>query len=215
MFMLLLCSLCGCTSNTEQLPSTQDVRGGLDVAYDTQASDALGPSPDAVDDDDGRPTDALAPLRQSLVDNALWVEVLPDEDPFLAQAGDKPDYCPPTEYWSEEMPEGLVFEVNTTFCAYLTVRQGARISAAAGKSVDITVSHYEIVDGDGAYYLAIAIGSPPVVVWEKTVDVGVLESTYKESFSLPQDVASGEELLFHISNHGDNHWFLMDLSVAL
>jgi len=167
--------------------------------------------------DGDAPTDAdttVVPKRYSLIDNSKWIAVLPDEDMFIAPGAMEPDVCPATEFWSEEMPEGLVFEVNTTFCAHLTVRQALLVDVPAGAVVDIAISHYEIIDGDGGYYLALAGGVPPSVLWEKTIDVGALESTYNESFTLPGSLAAGENMVFHISNHGDNHWFLKSLSAG-
>jgi hypothetical protein len=156
----------------------------------------------------------VVPQTVPLVDNGAWVEVSLDEDPFYEAEQEKPDQCPPSEFWTEEMPQGLVFEVNTTFCAYLTVRQDLKQDVPAGATLKLTFAHYEVVDGEGDYYLAVAAGTPPSIVWEKVIEVGALEAEYVEEFAIVEPLSVGDEVVFHLSNHGDNHWFLHALEAT-
>ena len=221
-FCVGMCLLVGCSApavvELHDTAVSQDAISAVDGGVQADAGMGVldANQLDGVEGVDGHSPKDADPTgvseRYSLIDNSEWIAVLPDEDMFISPGAVEPDVCPDTEFWSEEIPEGLVFEVNTTFCAHLTVRQALLVDVPAGAVVDIAISHYEIIDGDGGYYLAIAAGEPPSVLWEKTIDVGALESTYNEAFTVPAALTSGEPIVFHISNHGDNHWFLKSLS---
>ena len=226
---LIILSLMACGKTSPSIIGA-DIAGSVDVS----ALDSKPPAQDinildvkdALAHDLGEEQDAASPPADTatsldvetqtvaLVDNGAWVEVTLDEDPFYEAGNEKPDQCPPSEFWTEEMPQGLVFEVNTTFCAYLTVRQELQQDVPAGSTLRIGFAHYEVVDGEGDYFLAVAAGSPPSVVWEKTIELGALEAEYTEEFEIEGPLSSGDEVLFHVSNHGDNHWFLYALEAT-
>jgi hypothetical protein len=182
------------------------------ASKDTLQADTTPQDTAETDGKDATPPDVpVTPV--AVVNNEAWVSTPIDTDPFYKDGDPKPDICPDSETKTEETPKGLVFEVNTTFCAYLTVHQATVTSIPQGAELQLTLSHDTIIDGDGEYTLAVSIGSPAAIIWEANVPVGALEEDLKSTITAPDAFPEGTPIYFHISNHGENQWSFEQLVV--
>lgn len=188
------------------------VDGGL--RSDGSAVDLGGADAGDVHDRADLPDGAAEPTVHELVDNSAWVETLPQNDPFRTAGNALDDVCPPEDYSAELTPEGVLFEINTTFCAWLTVTQPILQAIPMGAEVTLVVRHAEIVTGDSAYTLAVAIGDDAESVWSETVDAIADANEFRFTFAAQRTYQAGEAVYFHLRNHGVNTWNFVALTVT-
>ena len=107
-----------------------------------------------------------------LVDNAGWLLAPSDADPWYGDGSKASDeLCEPDSYQLEFTPDGEWFEVDTSFCGYLTVRQALTVDVPSGATVTVQMEHEIISEGAGPYILGIGMGDPAESVWETEVPV--------------------------------------------
>lgn len=206
----LTLSLWGCGSPSG--PVVADTEGTRDTTVtEPQDSGSDGAILDASSDS-GSLDAAKPPALYTLVDNTGWSVVPLDADPFHIDGDPKPDLCPEEEVLIEQIPGATQVEVDTTFCAYITFKQALLEDVPEGAALNIIIAHGMVLDGWGDYRLAIAMGEPAQVVWEKVVTVGTLDAIYDEAWSSPATFEKGDSVYFHVSNHGTNHWALRRLT---
>jgi len=167
------------------LPETARVDGGPDAADANETS--------------------LTPL----VNMYAFESVALNSDPW-GPATDPAVLCTPDDWKSETTPDGDWFDVNTAFCNYMTVTQTLLAPISTGESMLIQVYFSSIEEGEGPYTVAAAIGEPPVVIWETTVEVPAEDTVLSGTWVATRDVAMGEPAYYHVSNHGINNWSLIN-----
>jgi len=199
-------------------PPTDD-GGELPEAEDTQITDLSEPEETVTSDATSETTD-VAPeeiveqveTTVDLIDNGAWIVAPAEEDPWVGDGSKASDeLCEPDSYQLEFTPDGEWFEVDTSFCGYLTVRQGLPLDLPEGATITVQIDHEVVSEGAGPYTLAIGMGSPGASVWETLVPVPSLENVLDGSWVTTQPYVTGDPVLFHISNHGANNWALRTL----
>ena len=161
--------------------------------------------------------DAAPPgaTTHALIDNYLWQITTPEEDPFYAEAGDKPEQCEVEDLTVEDFPDGPWFDVNTRGCAYLTVHQASLGPIPAGSTIALRIWHFAITVAQGPFYLAVSVGEPPEIVWETTVDAPTLSGALlHDKWAAEKDYPTGTPIYWHLSNHGDNTWSFIEFSAT-
>ena len=126
----------------------------------------------------------------------------------------QPDVCPPEDYTSELTPEGVLFEVNTTFCAWLTVTQPLLAHVPVGAEVSLVIRHAEIISGDAPFTLAVAMGSDANPVWSEMVEATAEANVFHDTFIARRRYEAGEPVYFHLQNHGVNTWNFVAMTAA-
>ena len=190
-----------------------------DVALDTPPPEEISPSD--VDDTtpeevDAAPEAEVAPAAPAdLIDNANWELALPAADPWYGDGSKADDeLCEPESYQLENTPDGEFFEVDTSFCGYVTFQQDLLADIPEGGLVEVKIGHYPIEDGTGPYLIAVGLGDPGEEVWSTEVvppaDPGVLDGT----FTADKAHSAGDPVFWHVSNHGENHWFFVHLKTV-
>ena len=153
------------------------------------------------------------PQIRTLIDNTRWTPTESALDPFFEANGAKGIMCPPEEYGVEELPDGPWFDVKTRECGYLTVEQPILEEVPEGATLRVRVWHFAATVGQGTFYLAMAIGEPAEVIWEGSVEVPTDKGgLLYDEFITPRAMTMGETAYWHISNHGDNTWGLIEFS---
>jgi hypothetical protein len=156
------------------------------------------------DDSDGDPGDG------ALVRASDWAVVEEDDDPFLSER-DADAECDPLGYAAEVYEGEMAFFVETAVCDYLTVGQAARLSVAAGDTLHLRVLHYELSAAEpGEAYLALAIDGEKI--WDETVEIPKEAELFDVTFSAERAFAAGDLVVFHVHNHGDNNYVMLELS---
>ncbi len=51
------------------------------------------------------------------------------------------------------------------------------------------------------------------VLWAQAVEIPAESGLIRIQWQAPRDLMAGEMLRFHVQNHGDNSWHLIDLNV--
>ncbi|MFT5431684.1 MAG: hypothetical protein ACI9OJ_002381 [Myxococcota bacterium] len=208
---LLVVSL-GCSSESSSAGAVVDVVGS------TSDDDA-----EVIDLDAAEPADALLPdsqtdtvvaVKRSIIDNRAWTVVDKALDPFYEAAGGKADMCPPEALKIEEEPDGPWFDVRTKTCGYVTVTEPSQTAVNIGSELFVRVWHFKATEGDGPFHLALALGDEADVVWEETIGIPSDSNLLFTGFTAEKSYPKGTPVYFHVSNHGDNSWNLIEFSTT-
>jgi len=225
---LLLASLsAGCPAEPEAPADTNAPDVVADVAVadagaETAVSEifedsATAPDADAATQDaadvDGS-ADVAAPQTYTLVNNAMWAEVLLDADPWHTANDPTPDICPTEDITAEVTPDGTVLEIETTFCAWATLKQPLLFDVPAGAEVTLVIRHDEIIDGETDYLLAVAWGPEATEIWSETVEVFAQFNEFTFTFTAEAAREAGDDVFFHLENHGVNTWNFVSLEAT-
>ncbi len=159
--------------------------------------------PDTTISDVG--ADAPPPSLTPLVD--MYAFEAASDDPW-GPAPNEAILCTSDDWKAEDTPDGDWFDISTEFCNHATVAQPLLAPVATGQAMQVLVYFSSIEDGDGPYTVAAAVGDPPEVIWETTVDPPAEDTVLSGTWVATRDVAAGEPAYYHVSNHGMNVWSL-------
>ena len=148
----------------------------------------------------------------SLIDNWLWIQVSGDADPFNDTLTPDTIVCPQAELNVEQLPDGDWFDVVTKNCAYVTVTQPLLANIAATGELKIRIWHFAITFGDGPFTLAVQIGKESEPLWTVTKPFPSESGLIFAEFKTDRAYNKGDPIYYHISNHGDNSWGLIEFS---
>ena len=136
----------------------------------------------------------------SLIDAEAWVLLDPGDDPW----GDMPKDAVCSSLGYEV--EGTYFEVDTEQCQYGTFAQPALHGVAEGDEMTIVFWHLDLwsLDEGAEGHVAISIGGDVLV--EEHIAIPADAKVWPFEFAAPRDIEEGEEIAFHVHNHGYNSW---------
>ena len=191
---------------------------GDDASSDgVQATDAVdGEAIDAVDVVDAADVwpdvDSTIPEASvALTDNELWTKTLSEQDPWWSE--DLADeLCEPMDYGPEITPIGMLFDIDTSFCGYLTVNQTLLAEVPIGDLFRVKIVQYALTESEGPYLLAMAVGEPAVTLWEMTIEVPSDFQVVDVTWPAARTYLVDEPVYFHLSNHGENTWSFVNLT---
>ncbi|MCB9568427.1 MAG: hypothetical protein H6710_14650 [Myxococcales bacterium] len=163
---------------------------------------------DADADDGGE----LAGSTTSIVDLAAFVPLDPADDPFAARRG--PDAtCDPAGFGIEDLAGEPAFEIASGLCGYLSAGQPLPFALPAGALLKIRLWHFDLsASGPADAFLALAIDGAPL--WSKTVAIPAPGALVLEELTLGEAAAAGAPLVFHVDNHGENTYALLEISAT-
>ena len=150
--------------------------------------------------------------RVQLVSPSSWTVIPADEDPF----DDAPSAttCEPesglkTESFSDE----LAFGVKTAECPSVALRQSSLGEISEGDTVFVRAWHFELTAPvDAEAHLGVAIDGE--TVWEDRIPIPTEEGgLLTAEWTAPRDIPVGSEIVFHAHNHGNNEYYLIEVSV--
>jgi hypothetical protein len=144
--------------------------------------------------------------REPLVAFGDWTSVAHSDDP-LVTASDLPECVEPT-FRAEDDQQWV--EVDTTLCNWVTLSQPARAAVAVGDELELDFSHYDLTAAASASAeLRLRFGA--CEAWSKSIPIPSPAEVYREQFHSPCGLAQGDNVLFHLHNHGQNTYQLKDL----
>ena len=170
--------------------------------------EATGPENDTSNAQD------VPPQTRSLVDNALWTLVPLESDPWANSSDEDTDPCEELDVGVETLPDGIWFDIITKNCNYATVSQPLLIDVPAGAEMTVRIWHFAITTTSGTYTLAFQVGEQDNLLWSSTKDVPTDSGLIYATFRTEKALSAGDTLYYHISNHGDNSWSLVELSAT-
>jgi hypothetical protein len=179
-------------------PSRQETRTAAASARDAAVLDA-------------EPADEPAKPRGPLVAHDSWEIVSAEEDPFSDRLPDA--VCPDDSHMPELLGPEPVFSVDTGACTYITARQPALRDVAQGETLVARVWHFALDAGETAEaHLALRIGDTSVL--DQTVPIPSEGGLIATSEVAMNAFEAGTPVFFHLHNHGDNSWSLVELSAG-
>lgn len=151
--------------------------------------------------------------KTDLVAMDQWVLVPPAEDPFAPP----PDaaFCTADSIRMEPFGTGgpVALDVDTSLgCGWATLTQPLATDIAAGEKVTIRVFYFSQTTFPAAEAeLAVSFGGE--VFWSDKVAIPASSSiTPQAPIVADRDIPAGTPAHFHLGNHGDNSWTLLELS---
>lgn len=154
------------------------------------------------------------PIAEATIASAsLWEAVEPADDPFYV-ARKEAEVCPPARFGAEIEAGILFFGIDTEECGHLTVVQPLEATVCEAHDVEFRLWHFNLTEDKSSFRVALA-NEAGEVLWERQVPTPQGSALIRETLSLGVSLEVGEQLYFHISNHGSNSWGLLDISVVL
>jgi hypothetical protein len=150
--------------------------------------------------------------KVDLVDMTGWTLTPPADDPF-APADDAP-FCAPEDVRMEPFGNGgpIALDVDTrTGCGWATVEQETKAEIVAGDVVLSRLFYFSQTSfpADVAF-VALRFGDEDL--WSFEVPIPTSSKLEFPEIALERDVPAGTRVLFHVGNHGDNTWNLLEVS---
>ena len=147
-----------------------------------------------------------------LIHAARWEAVGPDSDLVRSQDLSVDDRCPPEAVTIEVTDDGLYLDVDTTSCSWTTVSQTSLMALSAGDTLRVWAFRWANVTADGQARFVVAAGDPPVTLWEVHPELPNDRSElYYEDVPVGYDLPAGTQLYWHVANHGQNVWSMIQL----
>ena len=136
----------------------------------------------------------------SLITAEAWTLLDAAEDPWSDGYGDTT--CMALGY----EVEGSYFEVDTELCPYGTFAQPALHGAREGDELTIVYWHLDLwaQEEDAVGHVAIAVGGDLLV--DEYIDIPADSEVRPTELLSPRDIEAGEQITFHLHNHGFNNW---------
>jgi hypothetical protein len=105
-------------------------------------------------------------------------------------------------------------QIDTRFCNWATVEQPALADVEAGEGRGIRVWYFAQTPPEPTLAVAaVAFGGE--VVWQDEIELPVSRGSLLYDLSTwPASIGKGATISFHLHNHGDNSWNLLELSVV-
>ncbi len=158
--------------------------------------------------------DGLNPLCETktpLIDGEAWQFVPPDEDTmFPAPAG--AELCDSDAVQRQVVGDAVAVEIDTRFgCGWATVQQPITRDVRAGEMLQVRVFYFSqsaFPEAEAAVKLAL----DGDVLLDARVTIPTSSGLIAPLIEAPRDVAAGALAHFHVGNHGDNSWNLVEFS---
>lgn len=154
---------------------------------------------------------ALCETLEPTVDPTAWTFVANADDP-LWPAPEGAALCGPDEIQVQSFGADDAVEVDTRFgCGWATVQQPIGVDLNEGDELQIRVFYFSQASfPEDTAEIAVAIDGD--VVSSTIVDIPTSSGLIAPRIAMTRDVAKGAMAMFHIGNHGDNSWNLIELS---
>lgn len=140
-----------------------------------------------------------------LINEASWTLVEHSRDPYWS---DDQNLCKQSDFGLEY--GGL--ELSTQRCNHATFAQALLHSIKQGDSLFIELWHSSLVsqvESSGLIELSVQ-GAP---LWSKALVIPSPAESWSLEFQSPIDASEGDEILFHVNNHGSNSYNLNALRI--
>jgi hypothetical protein len=173
-------------------------------------------TPIAGCDDDATQGPACAPpvdgeARVQLIDHNLWVIATPEEDPLVAIRPADDITCPDLDREAEDFAGTFSYSIDTPRCPYTTVVQPLLASVCAGDRLYVWMWHFELTapENSNAHLQVLIDGDP---IWDTTFAIPGPSGLTIEEVLFTRSYEAGTPIAFHVRNHGNNTYNLLELS---
>jgi hypothetical protein len=146
-----------------------------------------------------------------LVDPSRWLRVDASEDPF----DDRPLQvdCPLIATVHEVLGNEPVFDVDTGQCNYLAVVQPTLRDVPAGARLRVRLFHFDLnAPMPAEAHAAIVVQG--LFVLDERVPIPASGGLIARELRAERAIPAGTPIHFHLHNHGQNTWALVEVSVT-
>lgn len=146
-----------------------------------------------------------------LIDHANWERIADlSDDPFADWH--QPDHvCDDPTYVAEDFGGVPSLQLWTRDCNFITLEQPALDDVAAGETLRVNLWHFPLTAPEGGEaHMALWAGGN--VLWEHKVPIPQeMGALIDEEVEVPENIAAGDAVVFHLNNHGINTYNLLDV----
>jgi len=148
---------------------------------------------------------------QSLASPNLWEITYLHLPPFPEQPDDA--FCDSQGYTAELLGGVYVFSVLTEFCNYITVTQPSQTRIQTGDSVKLRFWHSQLTAPVNSLATA-GLLIDKELIWREQYNIPLSNSSMVTfEWTATQNIPTGTPLFFHVSNHGNNEYSLVELTL--
>lgn len=150
--------------------------------------------------------------KNDLVDMTAWELMDPASDPFSPPSD--VDLCDAEEVRMEPFGTAgpIALDVDTRRgCGWATVEQETTTDLLAGDEVQVRIFYFSQTSfPEAEAELVLAFDDEPF--WSAVVPIPAPSKLEAPLVPITNDVPAGTKVRFHVGNHGDNSWNLIELS---
>ncbi|MGB0590284.1 MAG: hypothetical protein ACPGU1_11440 [Myxococcota bacterium] len=152
------------------------------------------------------------PGATPLVHAARWEALSVDDDPIADPSLSASDQCPDEALTVEVTEDGLYLDLDTTTCSWLTVAQTTIAPIQVGGTMRVWAFRWPNLIAEGQGLLQLSAGDPPETLWEHRPELPNDRSElYYEEFPVTRGIPTGTPIYWHVANHGQNVWSLVNV----
>lgn len=136
-----------------------------------------------------------------------------DEDPFFDASDENITPCiDGSDVRTETLGVEPSVTVETTFCNHATVMQRLPVFLHAGDRMHTRIWYYSQSSFEGAVArVRLRFDDDDLVA--RDVPIPAESELISEDATMPRDMPVGTAVSFHVGNHGDNSWNLLEVSL--
>jgi len=153
---------------------------------------------------------APAGTLATVIDHVLWTVAPAETDPWAEFRPETLD-CPETSRKHEDFAGIDSFGIETKSCNYTTIAQPLKTAICGGEQLYIWIWRFALTGPVGATsHIGVQIGDD--VVWSTEIPIPAPSALVAMPVALPGPYPAGTPIYFHVRNHGDNAYQLLDLA---
>ncbi len=158
------------------------------------------------------PAVAVCEDKRDVVDVRAWRFVDPDDD-RLWPATDDAVFCTADDLQVQPVGDDLALEIDTRLgCGWATARQPLLEDLRIGDRLQVRVFYFsQTVFPEAEAEVAVAIDGERIM--SERVPIPAASGLLQPLLTIKRDVDAGADVDFHVGNHGDNSWNLVELAV--
>jgi hypothetical protein len=157
------------------------------------------------------PTEPLCSDKEPLVSADAWTFVPPSDDAIWPAPADAV-LCTPDDIQVASFGADEAVEIDTRFgCGFATVSQPITSPLAAGDRVQVRIFYFSQATFP-AERAEVAVAVDGEVIVAETIDIPTSSGLVAPIVVINHDVDVGALAHFHVGNHGDNSWNLIELA---
>lgn len=148
--------------------------------------------------------------REQVVDHDQWRLAEANEDPW-AEFRPVDITCDPTGRQAEDFAGTYSFGIDTALCSYTTLVQETATDVCPGDGIFVWLWRFALTGPEGANaHISARIGDE--LVFEEVVPIPATSGLKAETFTARQFHPAGTPITFHIRNHGNNSYQLLEIA---
>ena len=158
---------------------------------------------------DAQPDDDPPLPTRSLVDHRVWQVVPLADSPFEVPTEARPCPLGDTARY-EDLGGEPTFAVETLDCDYATVSQPLLTRLDQGESVSLRFWNFQLTRPAGST-AKVVVQLDNDVIWQTEIEIPSPSGLTTSSWIAPQRYPKGTPIYFHVKNHGQNEYNLVEV----